>query len=103
MDVSLFPDVDGTLVTSVDDTASKLHKAAFTHCFKAGFGLDVDIDEVQHQGSTDPLIILAVLDKFDLDVREVKPIFISRRTIRKGNATHARADANYGGLLSREC
>lgn len=55
-------DVDGTLIRSLGDNANKLHKRAFSHGFKSVFGLDTDIECVRHHGSTDPLIILAVLE-----------------------------------------
>ena len=66
-------DVDDTLVKSVAATASKLHRQSFAHCFKKMFGLDTDIDVIRHQGSTDPLIILAVLDKHGLETKQVLP------------------------------
>ena len=55
-------DVDGTLIRSVGENANKLHKRAFSHGFKKVFGLDTDIEVVKHHGSTDPLIVLAVLE-----------------------------------------
>ncbi|GLC33412.1 hypothetical protein PLESTM_000068400 [Pleodorina starrii] len=55
-------DVDGTLIHSIGDHANKLHKAAFSHGFKAVFELDTHIDVISHHGSTDPLIIIKVLE-----------------------------------------
>eukprot|EP00210_Caulerpa_lentillifera_P009707 g9259.t3 len=60
-------DVDGTLVESIGDSASKLHRASFAHCFKTAFNLETDIDAVKHQGSTDPLIIMSILEHHGLD------------------------------------
>lgn len=64
-------DVDGTLVRSVGDKANFLHKEAFTHCFKAVFGIDTHIDVIQHHGGTDPLIIKKVLQHAGADGAEV--------------------------------
>jgi phosphoglycolate phosphatase-like HAD superfamily hydrolase len=55
-------DIDGTLIRSAGADANALHKAAFAAALKHSFGLDTTIDVVPHSGSTDPLILLAVLD-----------------------------------------
>lgn len=55
-------DVDGTLIRSVGGNANKVHKDAFCHGFKQVFGLDTNIDVIKHHGSTDPLIIIKVLE-----------------------------------------
>ena len=64
---SVCGDVDGTLVESIASTASELHRNAFAHCFRMHYDLDTDIDVIKHQGSTDPLIILAVLAEHGID------------------------------------
>lgn len=64
-------DVDGTLIHSVGNEANKLHKAAFSHGFRAVFGLDTHIDVVHHHGSTDPLIIIKVLEHHGISKEEV--------------------------------
>ncbi|GFR49030.1 hypothetical protein Agub_g11052, partial [Astrephomene gubernaculifera] len=63
-------DVDGTLIHSVGESANKLHKDAFSHGFKAVFGLDTNIDVIQHHGSTDPLIIIKVLEHHGISKEE---------------------------------
>jgi len=64
-------DVDGTLIKSVGEKANQLHKQAFSHCFRAVFGVDTDIDVVQHHGGTDPLIIKKVLEHFGFSGTQV--------------------------------
>ncbi|GLI60029.1 hypothetical protein VaNZ11_002094, partial [Volvox africanus] len=63
-------DVDGTLIHSVGTEANKLHKAAFSYGFKAVFGLDTHIDVIAHHGSTDPLIIIKVLEHHGISKAE---------------------------------
>ncbi|GMH46004.1 hypothetical protein BSKO_13968 [Bryopsis sp. KO-2023] len=65
-------DVDGTLVTSVGDAANKLHRRAFANSFKEIFGIETTIDVVKHHGSTDPLIILAVLKHHGIPLEKAK-------------------------------
>jgi phosphoglycolate phosphatase len=55
-------DVDGTLIHSVGTTANKLHKEAFAAAFRQVFDIDTTIDVVPHHGSTDPLILVKVLE-----------------------------------------
>jgi hypothetical protein len=45
-------DVDGTLIHSVGKEANRLHKECFTAGFKEVYGLDTNIDVVEHHGST---------------------------------------------------
>lgn len=66
-------DVDGTLIGSVGDAANKLHRRAFAFCFKEIFGIDTTIDVVKHHGSTDPLIILAVLEYHGIPKEKAMP------------------------------
>jgi len=54
-------DVDGTLIVSKGDDANKLHKLAFAAGMKQVFDVDTNIDVIKHHGSTDPLILVAVL------------------------------------------
>ena len=54
-------DIDGTLCKSdpkQSATANAMHTKAFSHAFQKVFGLDASIDEIQHHGSTDQLILL---------------------------------------------
>lgn len=55
-------DVDGTLIHSVGDRSNQLHKRAFSHALREVFDVETTIDVVQHQGSTDPLILISVLE-----------------------------------------
>lgn len=55
--------MDGTLITSKGAGANKLHKRAFSAAFKDVFDIDTDIDIIQHHGSTDTLILVAVLER----------------------------------------
>ena len=49
-------DVDGTLIRSVGADANRRHKDAFKAAWKALWGIDADVDEIPHHGSTDGLI-----------------------------------------------
>eukprot|EP00204_Picochlorum_oklahomense_P003954 CAMPEP_0118802808 /NCGR_PEP_ID=MMETSP1161-20130426/12293_1 /TAXON_ID=249345 /ORGANISM="Picochlorum oklahomensis, Strain CCMP2329" /LENGTH=254 /DNA_ID=CAMNT_0006731159 /DNA_START=97 /DNA_END=861 /DNA_ORIENTATION=- len=60
-------DVDGTLVRSVGENANKLHKEAFATAFSRVFSIDTTIDVIPHHGSTDPLILLKVLEYHGID------------------------------------
>lgn len=55
-------DVDGTLIHSVGDQSNKIHKTAFAAAFRDVFNIDTHIDIVPHHGSTDPLILIKVLE-----------------------------------------
>lgn len=55
-------DVDGTLIHSIGQDANKLHKEAFSAAFRNVYGLETNIDVVPHHGSTDPLILVKVLE-----------------------------------------
>lgn len=63
--------MDGTLIHSVGQHANKLHKDAFAHGFKSVFGLDTHIDVVHHHGSTDPLIVIKVLQHHGIPKEQV--------------------------------
>jgi len=54
-------DVDGTLIRARGENANRFHKDAFAYAFKEVYGLEADIDEIAHHGSTDQLVLLAVL------------------------------------------
>jgi phosphoglycolate phosphatase-like HAD superfamily hydrolase len=54
-------DVDGTLIRANGEDANKFHKDAFAHGFREVFGIETTIDVVQHHGSTDQLIVAAVM------------------------------------------
>lgn len=72
MTVALVVDVDGTLVTSAGECANKLHRRAFEHAIQSVFGITTNIDVVAHHGSTDPLILLAILEYHGVDKMEVR-------------------------------
>lgn len=55
-------DVDGTLIRTVGDNANKLHKLAFMQAWKEVYGLDTNLDVIQHHGNTDPLILIRVAE-----------------------------------------
>jgi hypothetical protein len=54
--------------------ANKLHKDAFAQGFKQVFGLDTHIDVIKHHGSTDPLIVIKVLEHHGISKEEVRVI-----------------------------
>ena len=54
--------MDGTLIRSKGQDANKLHKEAFSYAFKEVFDVDTHIDVVSHHGSTDPLILVKVME-----------------------------------------
>lgn len=68
-------DVDGTLIHSIGKEANKLHKECFTAGFKEVFVLDTNIDVVEHHGSTDPLIVLKVLEHHGIPKEQVRVAF----------------------------
>lgn len=63
-------DVDGTLIRSRGTDANKLHKESFQHAFLHVFGIDTNIDVVPHHGSTDPLILVKVLEYHGIPKKE---------------------------------
>jgi len=71
----LYADVDGTLIHSIGKDANRLHKECFSVGFKEVFGLDTNIDVVEHHGSTDPLIVLKVLEHHGIPKEQVTHCF----------------------------
>lgn len=65
-------DVDGTLIRSTGKNANQLHRDAFASAFKQVFGLDTTIDVIPHHGSTDALILVAVLEAHDVPKDKVR-------------------------------
>lgn len=65
-------DVDGTLIKSIGARANQLHREAFTAAFKQVFGIDTTIDVIPHHGSTDTLILVAVLVVHGIPKAEVR-------------------------------
>lgn len=63
-------DVDGTLIRSRGANANKLHKDSFAAGFRDVFGIETTIDVVPHHGSTDPLILVKVLEFHGVDKQE---------------------------------
>lgn len=68
----LYADVDGTLIHSIGKDANRLHKECFSVGFQEVFGLDTNIDVVEHHGSTDPLIVLKVLEHHGIPKEQVR-------------------------------
>lgn len=64
-------DVDGTLVRSVGEKANAVHKEAFSIAMQRVFGVTAHIDEIEHHGSTDPLILIKVLELHGIGKEEV--------------------------------
>lgn len=64
--------MDGTLCHSVGENANRLHKEAFVAAFAEVFKLDTTIDVVPHHGSTDPLILVRVLQHHGVPKEEVR-------------------------------
>lgn len=67
MDTLVLFDIDKTLIKS-----STGHKAAFSIAFKKVYGVDTNIDTIQHSGMTDQQIIYEVLKLNGLDDEKVK-------------------------------
>jgi hypothetical protein len=65
-------DVDGTLIHSAGPRANRLHKEAFSAAFAEVFEIDTNIDVVPHHGSTDPLILIKVLQHHGVDKAQVR-------------------------------
>jgi beta-phosphoglucomutase-like phosphatase (HAD superfamily) len=59
-------DIDKTLIRS-----SMGHKAAFSLAFKEAYGIDTNIDVIQHSGMTDQQIIYEVLKLSGLDNEQI--------------------------------
>ena len=59
--------MDGTLIRSRGANANKLHKDSFAAGFRNVFGIETTIDVVPHHGSTDPLILVKVLEFHGVD------------------------------------
>lgn len=55
-------DIDKTLISS-----NKVHEAAFSKAFKVVYGVDADINTINHPGMTDKQTIIEVLKKSVLD------------------------------------
>lgn len=64
-------DVDGTLIRSTGQDANRFHKNAFKFGFKKVFNIETSIDCVEHHGSTDKLIIKAVLNYHKVDEERI--------------------------------
>ncbi len=61
-------DIDGTLIKS----GSKLHKLAFASAFNKIYGVDTNINVIDHPGKTDKQIIVEVLKKNGLDEQAIR-------------------------------
>ena len=60
-------DIDRTLISS-----TKSHRAAFSDAFKIVYGVNTNIDIINHHGMTDQEIIIEVLKKNGLEERTIK-------------------------------
>ena len=61
-------DIDGTLLKSVGTDSNRMHKEAFTAALGDVCGLaEASIDEINHHGSTDSLILVAMQEKHGVD------------------------------------
>jgi len=60
-------DIDGTLIKS-----SRGHSTAFSEAFRKVYGIDTNIDIINHHGMTDQQIIIEVLKKNGLDEQTIK-------------------------------
>ena len=67
MDKLVLFDIDKTLIKS-----SKGHNAAFSNAFKIVFGIDTNIDIINHHGMTDQQVIIEVLKKKGLNEQTIK-------------------------------
>ena len=54
-------DVDGTLIRSHGQSANALHKSSFAAACSNCFQIDTHIDQIEHHGGTDPLILIKLL------------------------------------------
>ncbi len=61
-------DIDGTLIGG----ENKSHKFSFSYAFKKVYGIDTNIDIIDHPGKTDQQIIIEVLKKKNLDEKQIK-------------------------------
>ncbi len=66
MDKLVLFDIDRTLIKS-----SKGHRVVFSEAFKKVYGIETNIDIINHSGMTDQQIIIKVLKKNGLDEREI--------------------------------
>lgn len=67
MDKLVLFDIDRTLILS-----SEAHHKAFSEGFKKVYGVDTDIEIINHHGMTEQQVIIEVLKKNGLDEREIK-------------------------------
>lgn len=61
-------DIDGILIK----TGSKNHKLSFSYAFKQIYGVDTNIDIIDHSGKVDKQIIIEVLKKEGLDEQTIR-------------------------------
>ncbi len=61
-------DIDKTLIGG----ENKSHKFSFSYAFKKVYGIDTNIDIIDHPGKTDQQIIIEVLKKKCLDEKRIK-------------------------------
>jgi phosphoglycolate phosphatase-like HAD superfamily hydrolase len=61
-------DIDGTLIKG----NNKQHKLSFSYAFKKVYGVDTNIDIIDHPGKTDKQIIVEVLKKKGLDEQNIR-------------------------------
>ncbi len=61
-------DIDGTLIKS----GNRTHKLAFASAFTKIYGIDTNIDVIDHDGKADKQIIVEVLEKNGLDEQSIR-------------------------------
>jgi phosphoglycolate phosphatase-like HAD superfamily hydrolase len=95
-------DVDGTLIKSVGTHANKFHKDAFAHAFKVVHDIDTNIDVIPHHGSTDQLVVEAVLKHHGVphDVVWAEDVGVHRRHARVRVRRRRRGDSPRRGSRS---
>jgi phosphoglycolate phosphatase len=59
-------DIDKTLITNATG-----HKAAFSKAVKEVYGIDTTVEIINYNGMTDPMIIMEVLKKHELEESEI--------------------------------
>jgi len=61
-------DIDGTLIKG----DNKQHKLSFSYAFKKVYGVDANVDIIDHPGKTDKQIIVEVLKKKGLEEQNIR-------------------------------
>lgn len=90
-------DVDGTLIRSRGSRANALHREAFARAFEEVLGVSASIDCVQHHGSTDPLILVAVAEHHGFSRQKAMELVPAMEAVmERAFAAHAAERASEG-------